>query len=673
MTKRTKLLALILLCSTGLVLAQKSPIKFGDVPMEHLKMTSYDKDSSAIAVVLADYGQSNFLYNDEKGFYVKFERTTRIKILKKEGTRYGTFEVPLYKDGAEKEKIQAIKGITFNLVNGKIEETKMKSDAVFLENYSKNYDVAKFTLPNVKEGSIVEVTYETMSNFLFNFQDWSFQTTIPVRYSEYRARIPEYFTYEKYMQGYVVLAANEHKTNSTSMNISYRVQESRGSALTERVTDKLDYMEDSFRWVAENVPAFIAEPNMTTYKDYISKINFELAYVKYPNQPIKKVMGTWADINKKFTEIEDFGGEIKGNGFLKKIAGEITAGASTPEQKTQALYDYVKKNMSWNGLNRLFVDGSLKKVFDSKKGSAADINLLLTSLITKANIEAYPVLISTRDNGFIRQSFPMASQFNYVVCLVRLEGKSVLLDATESLLQFGVLPERCLNGRGLVITGQGEEWVNLEYGIKSKTIADVKLAVDEEGLVKGKVKINNNGYHAYDYRKKYLSKGEDGFVKELLENKTWSVTQKNFANVKEIQEPFVQEYELEFDDAVVVSGDVMYLKPVLLLHEEENPYKLEKREYPVDYGSPFEIIYTGNIAIPEEYKVEELPGQKVLLLPENGARFMYSISVVGSTINITFILNINRPIYSQLEYPNLREFYSQVVAKQAEQVVLRKK
>lgn len=80
MTKRTKLLALILLCSTGLVLAQKSPIKFGDVPMEHLKMTSYDKDSSAIAVVLADYGQSNFLYNDEKGFYVKFERTTRIKI-----------------------------------------------------------------------------------------------------------------------------------------------------------------------------------------------------------------------------------------------------------------------------------------------------------------------------------------------------------------------------------------------------------------------------------------------------------------------------------------------------------------------------------------------------------------------------------------------------------------
>jgi len=673
MTKTTKLLALLLLCSVFSATAQKAPLKFGDVPLEDLKMTSYDKDTSAVAVVLGDFGQSSFQYAEDKGFYIRFDRITRIKILKKDGTKWGTFEIPLYKDGPVKEKISGIKAITFNLVNGKVEESKMKGDAMFLENYSKNYDIGKFTLPNVKVGSVVDVSYETTSEFLFNFQDWTFQSTIPVKHSEYRAKIPEYFTYEKFMQGYITLTINDQKANPTTLDISYRVEESRGSALTERVTDKVNLMENSYRWAAQDVPAFVEEPHMTTYKDYISKINFELAYIKYPNQPVKKVMGTWADINQKFSELEDFGGEVKGNGFLKKNVEEIIAGATTPDQKIQAIYNYVKKNITWNGTNRLFVDGSIKKVLEAKKGSSADINLLLASMINKADIKAFPVLVSTRDNGFVRQSFPMASQFNYVICLVRLEGKSVLLDATENLLQIGILPERCLNGQGLVITGQGEEWVNLESGIMSKTVADAKLTVDHDGVVRGKVKINCNGYHAYDHRKKYLAKGEEDFVKEFLEDKTWNISQKNFVNVKEISEPFIEEYELDIDNHATVAGDVIYLKPILLLNEEENPYKLEKREYPVDYGSPFELVYTANIAIPDGYAVEELPAVKMLRLPENGGRFMYNISVVGATINVTSVLSINNAIYDQIEYLNLREFYNQIVAKQAEQVVLKRK
>jgi hypothetical protein len=94
----------------------------------------------------------------------------------------------------------------------------------------------------------------------------------------------------------------------------------------------------------------------------------------------------------------------------------------------------------------------------------------------------------------------------------------------------------------------------------------------------------------------------------------------------------------------------------------------------VAYGSPFEFGDTGNITIPEGYTVEELPTQKVLRLPENGARFMYNINVIGgTTVNITSVLSINRAIYDQFEYPNLREFYNQMVAKHAEQIVLKKK
>jgi hypothetical protein len=37
---------------------QKSPIKFGDIPMEDMKMKVYDKDSSAVAVILRNHETS---------------------------------------------------------------------------------------------------------------------------------------------------------------------------------------------------------------------------------------------------------------------------------------------------------------------------------------------------------------------------------------------------------------------------------------------------------------------------------------------------------------------------------------------------------------------------------------------------------------------------------------
>ena len=163
---------LFVLIIPALSFAQKPPIKFGDVPIEDLKMTRYEKDSSAAAVVLADYGESTIEYDQsEDRFVLRFERVQRIKILTKDGLRYANFSIPLYHDGSSDEKIGSLKAYTYNLENGKIVETKMKNDGVFREKSNANLDITKITLPNVKEGSIVEISYKVNSDFLFNFQD----------------------------------------------------------------------------------------------------------------------------------------------------------------------------------------------------------------------------------------------------------------------------------------------------------------------------------------------------------------------------------------------------------------------------------------------------------------------------------------------------------------------
>ena len=71
-------------------------------------------------------------------------------------------------------------------------------------------------------------------------------------------------------------------------------------------------------------------------------------------------------------------------------------------------------------------------------------------------------------------------------------------------------------------------------------------------------------------------------------------------------------------------------------------------------------------------KLEEVPQNKILMLPGNAAKFVYSVSVNGNTISVVRTFQINKSLFVQDEYPNLREFYNQVVAKQNEQVVLKK-
>ncbi|HTE32789.1 MAG TPA: hypothetical protein VK666_20550, partial [Chryseolinea sp.] len=93
----------------------------------------------------------------------------------------------------------------------------------------------------------------------------------------------------------------------------------------------------------------------------------------------------------------------------------------------------------------------------------------------------------------------------------------------------------------------------------------------------------------------------------------------------------------------------------------------------VDFGSPEERIYMCKINIPDGYVVDELPQSKLLKLPENAAKYTYNLVQSGNTLSLTSSLQINNSLFSQEQYPNLREFYNQVVAKQAEQIVLKKK
>lgn len=617
--------------------------------MEDMEMTIYGKDSSAVALILLDYGKA-YINLNTLGANLNFDRHVRIKVLKKEGLSWADVEIPLYHAGSSEEKVTSLKAVTYNLEGGKIVESKMSKEGIFSEKFNRRINHQKFTLPNVKEGSVIEYSYTVVSDFLSNFPNWQFQYKIPTRHSEYWAIIPNFLVMERYMQGYLISSSYEVK---------------------DRDGNQSSYAEKLHHWIMKDVPAFKEEPFMTCEEDYVSKINFALAYINFRGQASQEIMGSWEKLAKELLEDESFGKIVTGSGHLKKQVEVITAGKTKPLDIVEAIHTYVKTTLEWDGYKDFTAD-NLKDVFEKKKGTAGDINLALASMLEKAGLKVDMVLLSTRDHGFVRKPYPMSRQLNYVICRVMVEDKYIFLDATEKFLPVGVLPERCLNGEGLLVSKHNFGWVALASKTKAKSTVSASLALDEESKLTGTVSYIRNGYDAQSMRKNYQNKGREDYLKDFAGGKNWEIENTLFENVDSVHKDVKEIHTVLLENHSSVAGDFTYINPFITSQLEENPFKLEKREYPVDFGSLQEKIYLCKITLPDGYAVDELPKSKVLAMPGNAAKFTYSVSQVGNAINITSNFQINRTLFTQDEYPLLREFYSQIVAKQAEQLVLKK-
>ena len=636
-----------LMVVTFMALAQKSPAKFGEIPLEDLRMTTYSKDSSAHAVALFDYGNAYIdVINGDIKLY--FERHARIKILGKEGLAWANVSIPLFHNGSTEERVLSLKASSFNLENGQVIETKLSKEGIFKEKVDKYFNQQKFTLPNVKEGTVIEYSYKISSEFFTNFPNWEFQKSIPVRWSEYWAMIPNIFIYERYMQGYVPVS-----TYTTKKDLYH------GTEVT------------AHHWITENVPAFKEEPYMTTEDDYISRMNFALSHINYSTHT-QEIMGSWLKFNNDLLESPDFGKVITGSAYLKDQVESLTAGMADPLQKISTIVNYIKQNVEWDGEKDKYPD-NFKKVLEKKKGTAADINMLMIAMLNKAGLDAEPVLLSTRDHGFIRQSYPMARQFNYVIGIVRFADKSLLLDATEKYLPYNTLPSRCLNGQGLVISKTNHGWIDIASKAKSKTTTSLDLVLADDGSLKGKIQFMRDGYDAHEMREELLTKGEAEYVKKNTANKPWQIEKTEFQDVKDMEKPAKEIHAVQIDDHVTVAGDVMYINPYVLPQVDDNPFKQEKRTYPIDYGTARENVFVVKFTIPDGYVVEELPKSKLLGLPGNAGRFMFNANVIGNSISITSNFQVSKTLFNQDEYPVLKEFYNQVIAKQSEQIVIKKK
>ncbi|MBW4969382.1 DUF3857 domain-containing protein [Croceibacter atlanticus] len=649
---------------------------FGDVSEEELLEKEHPIYKDADAAILYRSYNTYFTYTTNEGFLVNTEVHERIKIYNPDGYKYATKSVSLYEqDSKYKDDLRSLKAYTYNLENGNISKDKLSKDGVFKEEQSKYRTLTKFTMPNLKEGCVIEYKYLLKTPFVSNLDEFRFQEQIPINTVSSKFRSPEYYGFNMHQKGLSQISIeNEVK----SRTIIYKPQNSQSRKIVDRVvihdkspkTRKLTFSENIINMSGSQIPAIKEELYTNNIDNYSNAIKFELAYINFPGSTYKNYSNSWNDVAKSIFDQPQFGDELKKSNYFNNDLSRLISSQQSEIEKTVAIYEFVKQKMNWNGYVGIATDDGVRSAYKNNVGNITEINLILTAMLREAGLNTNPVLLSTKNHGI--PIFPTRNGFNYVISSVTIDGGLVLLDASKKYGEINLLEEELLNWNGRLITEDGRsKWVNLLPNKQAEQNTMLSVTIDNDLNTNAKVINKLTGHKSYAFKKKYANVAKVSQL-EMFENqfKNIQVSNLEVQNLDKLYQPISFNYDVSYSNALDIIDSKIYVTPLLHLGTYENPFVPETRQYPVDFVYPLKTRVIASIKIPDGYTVETIPETLNIAIPKNQGSFQYLVNVSGNNIQVSSQLSISTHIIASNYYKELKAFYDMVINKQLEKIVL---
>lgn len=622
---------------------------YGNVKTDDLQLKEWRSDSSVSAFVLGDVGNISMqLVNDYYGFH--FTELRRLKILKKDGFRYGNIEIPYY----SKDETQKIVRIRAQTIAPNGEKISVDTKNIVYESLNEAWSVAKFSFPEITEGAVLEYEYELHSTRSMELREWFFQDKIPTRFSVLNLDVLARYEYTHLLQGKDNLTVTTPRTDSTEKRIFTT-------------------------YYAKDLPGLTDEQYVSNINNHLTRIRFQLANYAGLNGIKHELLSNWKKMADDLLENDNFGQKyLKKSNYNQVVeaARNVVKSSDATQVKIQKLYDFVNKNIQWDGNYYLLSPNTPNDVWQKRKGSSTELNLTLLALLKNAGIEANPVLVSTQEHGKITPEYPIIEQFDHALILIEIaDGQTLLLDAGNAARPMGLPSEQAINEKGWFLKKTEQTWVDIKPVMNLQMLV-AKFEITNNQLT-GSISTTYRNHKSIEQRNTYdvgsttPEKGRMDYLKS--KNPNWQIEEVTCLNFDKKQDPLKETITLMVLNAVKAEKNLLYITPTLKSDWDVNPFKLINRAYPVEFSSPFTEQYVATIAVPSGYKVEELPKDLSLSMPSETALFSYQIlNENDNFIKLAVKLQVNKTVFLPAEYAELKGFFRQIAFKFGQKVVLKK-
>ncbi len=618
---------------------------FGKVEKAELEMKECDFDKKAEAMVIFDKGE--LVYIDG----IDLVRHVRIKILTDKGKDKADIHIP-YISWKNDEEIKDLTAQVYNLDGrGNIVVTKIDKKQIFEKQISKRISEKVFTFPEVKAGSIIEYKYKKAGAGMI---DWYFQSSIPVKYSEFTFDYPTLVDISFLPKCYLQY---EQKTeNSSTRTVKF--------------------------FSMSNVPALRDEPYIINEDDYLQKIETKTIAYETSTGRMQSIILTWPQTIKILMEDDDFGMQIKKEIPRTADLDAQLKGVNDQYTKMKIIHQYVKKNMEWNGSSGIWAFDGIKAAWKDKKGTTGEINLILVNLLKDAGINAKPMLASSHDNGIVNTADagtywnPGINQFNKVLAFVEIGENTYILDGTDKETPVNLIPPDVVATEGLVISKiETFEWGwetlwknNLHY----KNMILLRGTLSADGKLSGEASVNSYDYARLD-KIATARKGKKDFTEKYFASNNPGITidSVDIENIEIDSLPLVQ--KVYFNQQINSSGDYQYFSVNLFTGLEKNPFVADERISDVFFGMLQSHSLFGTFLIPDGYEFDELPKNVKMMMPDTSIVITRMSQKEENRLSFRINLEFKKPYYATNEYDGFKEFYKKLFDLLNEQFVIRKK
>jgi hypothetical protein len=533
--------------------------KFGAIKLENFNPKSPILKEDDAAVILSDVSSTEFEGNNSGDFTVIYKKHYKILIKKQTSFHKATVQVKLYqKTNTLQQKLEDIRAACYNIENGKIVQTILGKEGIVEEQYDKLHIIKKFTLPNVKEGSIIEYSYVIKTPFYYDLHSWNCQDEYPILWSEYQATIPPMFNY-------VVVKKGNYKDYMTVDSIKtffkvYDILFPGKSAYSSSEVGTFSGDAKMMLYALENVPAYKSEAYLANSSNL--NFDFQLHSIKFSENTSVQFIKSWYETVDDLMKNERFGNILNKEEYswLNTETEKITDKLEDIEA-IKKIYYHIQNKLKCINDDAIFMSDNPRKIYESNKGNVADINLLLTSMLIRKGFDASPVLLSTRGNGKANDVAAILQQYNYVICKVTVNDVTHYLDAADNRLGFGKLGTKCYNGFGRQIAKM-PYLVNLfaDSLIESKTTTIFFVNGDKNKL-EGSLESKLGYYESIRLREKLSTTSTQDYFKEIAKASSFEAKIENteVENIKKLEEPITIKYDIKLSLEMRISFILIHL------------------------------------------------------------------------------------------------------------------
>ena len=493
----------------------------------------------------------------------------------------------------------------------------------------------------LKSGLLLEYRYEFTTDSIAPLSNWSFQENLPVRRSELWATISPAFDY-----------------TPTFLN-------------KEKINTFADAKSTAKVFVATDIPPTRIKTSSLMTSDYPTAVRFQINSVTPIGGNKQVYTATWRDLAQNLYKNEQIGAQYlqKSNydQIWKAMYPSVSA-AKTEEEKVKTIYNFINKNVEWNGSWSIYTTESLNKAFENRAANSAELNLMLVACLNSAGIRALPMFVSTREHGKVNVTAAAAGQFNHLICYTESNGAPRFLDASDSYRPVGMLRTESLNGDGWLLDRENPQWVKIVPTLSVRQTLS-GFALSSEGDLRGRFSKTSKGYETVAERNDQSRKNTTRLLQREYQGiRIDSVTTFNLdAN---LNNPFKRNFYCVIPQAIEAVDSRMKIHPLWRTGLEDNILS-SQRPCPIDFAYPINDLHVFNLSIPKGATVDKLPKDEAFELVDKSAAYQFTAVQSGDLVQLTIKVQVDRLHFEPSEYTKIKELFDKIAAKQAELVVLK--